>query len=66
MQRNKRDRIKIKAGVIYEGWVEKGKRRQLKEPRFIMGLFPDGEKFWEALYVEIAKHYELMKRRFWW
>lgn len=59
LQRSKQDRMEIKAGVIYEGWIEKGKRRQLKDPRFIMGIFPDAEKFWEALYVEITKHYEL-------
>ncbi|MGC8817766.1 MAG: UPF0236 family transposase-like protein, partial [Candidatus Hadarchaeum sp.] len=52
LQRSKQDRMEIKAGVIYEGWIEKGRRRQLKDPRFIMGIFPDAEKFWEALYVE--------------
>ncbi|AKX95079.1 ISLre2-like element ISMoth2 family transposase [Neomoorella thermoacetica] len=59
LQRSKQDRIEVKVGIVYEGWIEKGNARHLKNPRVVMGIYEDGEQFWEALTTEIARYYEI-------
>lgn len=59
LQRSKQDRLEVKVGIVYEGWIEKGKARHLKNPRVVMGIYENGEQFWEAFTTEISKYYEI-------
>jgi len=55
----KQKSIELKMGVVYEGWDVIGRRRKLKHPRIIAGMFDDGADFWETFTAALAKIYDL-------
>jgi len=63
-QRSDTKRLEIKVALVHEGWERKSpgsKELKLINPRVYIGLFQDGESFWEALSVDISKRYNLAK-----
>lgn len=60
-QENKK-RMEIKVGVVHEGWhyeTPAKKRRRLKNPQIVMGMYKDADSFWEEFSSEISKTYDL-------
>lgn len=61
LQREKEKRTEAKLGIAYEGWDAVGKERyRLSEKTSYAGVM-DGESFWEAFSLVLAKKYDLDK-----
>ncbi|MCL6579919.1 MAG: ISLre2 family transposase, partial [Candidatus Bathyarchaeota archaeon] len=61
LQREETRRAEVKAGVAYEGWKKVGKDRyRLTEKTVYTGIM-DGERFWEAFSLALAKKYDLSR-----
>ena len=44
---------------IHEGWEEKNGRRSLKNPVFLSGMDKEADGFWERIWDEVNKRYDL-------
>lgn len=56
------ERMEIKVGLIHEGWEYEspaGKRKRLKNPMVVMGIYKDAESFWEEFSSQLSKRYDL-------
>ena len=51
--------LEQKLAAIHEGWEELGKRRKLKKATTVIGLFNDGDDFWETVTAQLMKTYDL-------
>jgi len=59
-----KERMEIKVGVVHEGWYYETpakKRRRLKNPKIVMGMYKNADSFWEEFSSEISKEYDLTK-----
>lgn len=57
-------RLEIKLGLVHEGWEYSSpakKRKKLKEPKIISGVYKDADEFYEELSCQISKKYNLEK-----
>lgn len=55
----KRRKQEIKLVTSYEGWEEKGKRRQLENPTVLISNLEKDERIWELFSLCLAKQYDL-------
>jgi hypothetical protein len=61
LQREERKRAEVKAGIAYEGWEKVSKNRYRVRGKTVYSGIMDGDRFWEAFSLALAKKYDLSK-----
>jgi hypothetical protein len=61
LQREERKRAEVKAGIAYEGWGKVSKNRCRVRGKTVYSGIMDGDRFWEAFSLALAKKYDLSK-----